>query len=105
MSAAANFSTLHKPDVTVTVKAATGKGFVGQLKNRVWYLKVHTQVEPFAVVLKNASNAEGTELPKYNSVPTVDYRETGWFYNRLGMGKAPSGKNAVKAYVYISKYH
>jgi alpha-glucosidase (family GH31 glycosyl hydrolase) len=49
MTAMANFSTKRKPDVTVTVSAAEGKGFAGQLKTRKWVLNVHSKVAPFAI--------------------------------------------------------
>ena len=48
----------------VTVGGFKGKGFAGQLTSRVWYLKVHSASEPFAVVLTNSSG-QAVELPKY----------------------------------------
>eukprot|EP01046_Picozoa_sp_COSAG06_P068861 COSAG06_NODE_18511_length_884_cov_0.937580_1_plen_67_part_00 len=43
---------------------------MGQLSHRVWMLKVHTSVEPFAVILRNGTDT--TVIPKASSVPTVE---------------------------------
>jgi hypothetical protein len=55
---------------TSTFVLGAGKGFVGQLSHRVWMLKVHTSVEPFAVILRNSTDT--IVIPKASSVPTVE---------------------------------
>ena len=71
----------------VTVGGFKGKGFAGQLTSRVWYLKVHSASEPFAVVLTNSSG-QAVELPKYvladqppTKSPTKHYARTAWILN------------------------
>ena len=96
MSAMTNFSTKRKPDVVVKVSAATGKGFVGQLKERSWVLNVHSKVAPVSVTLRNSTTGDGIQIPELQSVPAVEYRPMGWFFNHLAMGD-----NKEKAIVYI----
>eukprot|EP01051_Picozoa_sp_SAG22_P006348 SAG22_NODE_411_length_10900_cov_2.633738_2_plen_891_part_00 len=101
MAASANFSTLRKPDVTVSVSAAVGKGFDGAATVRSWILNVHTDAAPLTVTLKNGTGS-GMMLPEYHSLPSVDYSTTGgWYFSRLGMGKDYRGKQTQKNKVYI----
>ena len=95
MSALANFTTKRKPDVTVTVSAMEGKGFVGQLKSRKWVLNVHSKAKPFAVTLKNGTGP-AIVIPEYKSVSGCDARPFGWFYKHMAMEN-----KAQKSLVYI----
>ena len=99
MSAIANFSTKRKPDVTVKVSAAEGKGFAGQLKSRKWVLNVHSKTAPLSVTLRNSSTPVGEPglvIPEYKSVSGCDARPYGWYFNRMAMEN-----KAQKAVVYI----
>lgn len=78
------------------VSAAAGKGFVGQLKERSWVLNVHSKAAPISVTLRNSTTGEGIEIPEFKSVPAVEYRPMGWFFNHLAMGN-----HKEKAIVYI----
>jgi alpha-glucosidase len=94
MSGTANYTDRKPAETSLRVSAMQGLGFTGQLKSRVWMLKVHAHTEPFSIVVNNGTDT--ITIPKMKSVPSVDYNPIGWFYNRLGLGN-----KAVKAYVYI----
>ena len=81
MAADANFSTQRKPDVIISIAAASGKGFEGAPTERSWILNVHASAAPLTVTLKNSTTGEGIVLPEYHSLPSVDYNPMGWYFS------------------------
>ena len=37
------------------------------------------------VTLKNSTSGQGIDIPEYKSVPAVEYKPYGWFFNHLAM--------------------
>jgi hypothetical protein len=66
----------QKQPLNITIGAANG-GFVGQRTERVYYIDVHLARPPKEVSL------DGKPLQQMYSVPSVQYAESGWYFDSI----------------------
>jgi hypothetical protein len=79
----------ERGDVTVTIGAATGGDFTGKLSTRQYLANVHTKVKPVRVTLSSATTAGADaplELQQHGSIYSLQYAESGWYFNKAVQG-------------------
>jgi alpha-glucosidase (family GH31 glycosyl hydrolase) len=73
--------------VVITVGAALGGGYRGQLVNRSYIARVHMQRPPEQVWLANLEHEWSPRaLPKHNSESEWDFAQSGWFFSTATLG-------------------